>query len=95
MSVIRFRKDDGVETHIAGAGGWEDFESIVAYLRKSFDAVVSERMDEVFTRNWILTIGNESVVLRHHEDFGNFFWCEDDETELVARIASELAKRLA
>jgi hypothetical protein len=87
------QKDGAVEFHLLEVDSWDEFDSLARYVEKEFDGKVVEKMDEVFTRKWTFDVQGELVVLRHHEDVGNYF-DGSEKCEVLRRIVADLDERL-
>jgi hypothetical protein len=91
MSLARVSGENGIEVHLIGAEGWDDFEAVAKWLEKSCDAVVVDRLDGICTRTWKFEIQGEEVTLKHHDDIGDYLVCRT-ETEAIRDMLGDLER---
>ena len=97
-SIRKFKNVNGVvEYHIEVDSEWDGFDSFVQYLQKHWQAEVSESVDLVYSRRWVLRVQGVPISVYHDSQIGNYFLREDgsDDQSLLERIEADLIRRLS
>lgn len=96
ISKSKNLEEKHIEYHILGVSDWDFFDILIAFLKKHYDAEVAIEDDGIFTRSHQLRIRDEYLILKHHEDIGNWFYsCQPEgDSDLMEAIAADLDTRL-
>ena len=97
--VKTFELPDGmVEHHVVNVESWDDFELLAHFLEKEFFAELVEKLDGICSRIRKYDIGGVEIVLKHHDDIGNFFYSRSDNPQakvVLRKITDAFNERLA
>ena len=97
-AVTRRVNDQGlVEYRVAAVSDWDGFDSLVAYLQKHWQGQVSESVDDIYSRRWVVRVERTPISICHDSQIGNYFLREDSvaDQDLLERIAADLTQRLS
>ncbi len=85
-----------IEYHLIADPAWDGFDSLVKYLLKHWKAEVSESVDEIYSRRWVLRVSGVPISIYHDSQVGNYFLREDgsDDQSLLEQIEKDLIRRL-
>jgi len=92
----RTNENGFVEYHLSFDGAWDGLDSFVKYLQKHWNGEVSESVDSIYSRRWVVRSEYVPISIYHDSQLGNFFLREDgvDDLSLLERIAVDVAERM-
>lgn len=61
QAVIVSRHQEKMQCEVLAISDWEGFEKLVAFLQRTYGAVVVSRADGPDARRWVLAIGQEEM----------------------------------
>jgi len=93
INKIYNKENERVEYHILGLEDWEFFDTILNFLKKSYDIEVQSFSEGIVVRKYELLYECECFTLEYHGDIGNYFYGLED-SRLLDCIADNLEKRL-
>ena len=75
---------------------WKGFDSLVQYMKKYWNANVTESSDEVYSRRWVVTVNGAPIAIYHDSQRGNYFQRNDESSDLdiLEKIYADLRARL-
>jgi hypothetical protein len=90
-------KNGFIEYHLEFDSAWDGFDSFVKYLQKYWRAEVSESIDDVYSRRWVLRSNGVPISVYHDSQIGNYFLREDGDSgqELLEQIEADLVRRMS
>lgn len=97
-AVVRIiNKNKQVEYHITGMYDWDNFDSLIKYLKKYWQASVVESDDKIYSRKSVLRSNNTPISLYFDDLLGIYFLREDgsNDQSLLEEIESDLIRRLS
>lgn len=96
-TVTKSTNDKGfVEYHLGFDSAWDGVDSFVKYLQKQWKGEVSESVDSIYSRRWVVRSSGVPISIYHDSQLGNFFLREDgvDDLGLLEKIALDVAERM-
>jgi hypothetical protein len=97
-NVVILEKDqnqDTLQVAITIANTWDDFDKLVQFLMRQYDAQVVQKHDGPYARRWIMSAKGRTIEMWHDDPYGNYLVAPTSEAEpLVREIAQELEERL-
>lgn len=93
----RVNTDGAVEYHLEFDKTWDGFDSFVRYLKKHWQAEVTEVGDFVYSRRQVLRSNGIPITVYHDSQIGNYFLREDglQDQGLLEKIESDLIIRMS
>ncbi|WP_175772899.1 hypothetical protein [Paraburkholderia phenazinium] len=90
-------RDGVVEYHFWADQTWDGFDSIVKYLVKHWNGLVTEESDEVYTRRKVVRVEDVPITVKHDSQMGNYFFREDGvaDQSVLEKIEADLLARLS
>ena len=98
LPITKFANDKGaIEYHINIDSAWDGLDSFVQYLQKYWQAEISESVDWVYSRRWVLRSNGVPISVYHDGQIGNYFVREDGSTDqtLLEKIEADLIRRFS
>lgn len=96
-TVTKRKNEKGaVEYHLGFDSAWDGVDSFVTYLQRQWNGEVSEAVDSIYSRRWVVRAAGVSISIYHDSQLGNFFLREDgvDDLALLEEIALDVAERM-
>lgn len=86
-----------VEYEVAAVSDWDGFDSLIAYLRKHWAGEVTESVDHIYSRRWVVRVEGVPISVYHDSQIGTYMVREDrvGVDDLLERIAADMTRRLA
>jgi len=89
------QKDKPLEVEVSKIPTWDDFDKLLTFLKKYYEAIIVESFDGIESRKYILESYGVKYELKHDEFFGNTIIALDLSGEqLIREIGDDLDKRL-
>ena len=76
--------------YVLNYDGWDQFETLVTYVQRSLNGVVTERIDGPDARVWTVSVQNCPIVFTHNDMLGNCFFLEEEKVAAVLRQVVQL-----
>ena len=88
-------RNGAVEYHLAFDSEWAGLDSFVRYLQQYWQAEVSEAVDSIYSRRWVMRVDRVFISVCHDSQIGNFFVREDGvgDQALLEKITADLIER--
>ena len=85
-----------IEYHLEFDSAWDGLESFVKYLQKYWEAEVTESIDNIYSRRWVLRVDGVFISVYHDSQIGNYYLREDgaDDQLLLEKIEADLIQRM-
>lgn len=96
--ISKTKNQNGVmQYHVWASPSWADFDTLVLYLQKKWNAVVTESEDKVYSRRWVLRVNGVPISLYHDSQQGNSFLREDGvaDQSILEKVEADLRSRLS
>lgn len=93
INKIYNKQNQRLEYHILGLEDWEFFDTILSFLKKSYDIEIQSFSDGIVTRKYELLYKGECFTLEHHGDIGNYFYGVE-ESKFLESIANDFEEKL-
>ena len=93
INKIYNKQNQRLEYHILGLEDWEFFDTILSFLKKSYDIEIQSFSDGIVTRKYELLYKGECFTLEHHGDIGNSFYGVDG-SKFLESIANDFEEKL-
>lgn len=92
--VRREVSDDGVARfHLVYDPSWDGVESLAEYLVVRWRAVIVQRSDGIYSREWSVRVDGGTLHIRH-DGYGNYFFGGSDcPASILQAIAADLTVR--
>ena len=92
----RTNENGFVEYHLGFDSAWDGVDSFVKYLQKQWNGEVSESVDSIYSRRWVVRSAGVPISIYHDSQLGNFFLREDgvDDLALLEKIALDVAEKM-
>lgn len=97
-AIVRVKNKYGqTEYHIPEMCDWDNFDSLIKYLIKYWQAQVVESDDKIYSRRSVLRANNVPISLYFDDLLGICFLREDgsDDQSLLEQIEADLIRRLS
>ena len=96
-AVVRVKNKYGqIEYHVTGMYDWDNFDSLIKYLIKYWQAQVVESDDKIYSKRSVLRANNVPISLYFDDLLGICFLREDgsDDQSLLKQIETDLIRQL-